>query len=208
MNSKLLKRYCIIKVSVCIMLLFILSMTLHYLYESNAYMVQHNSRIVDEIQKLNFKIMNVHKHEAMLNDSGILWQEISTSNIYSTFYEENLGTLISNLFKKYYLFNFQINISSPKVVSDIYHKQHVDVIKRHIEIRFSSISDEQVFLFLNAIYHDISGYVKVIRVSIEKKTDITNEVLQAALKGETIPIVRGSIVFELYNIVGRFVNED
>lgn len=207
MNSKLLKRYCIIKVWVCIMLLVTLSVTLHYLYRSNTYIVQNNLRIADEIQKLSFKVMNVHKHEAMLNDSGILWQEISTSNIYSTFYEENLGALISNLFKKYYLFNFQINISSPKVVNDIYNKQHIDVIKRHIEIRFSSISDEQVFLFLNAIYNDISGYVKVISLNIEKNTDITNEVLQAALKGETIPIVRGSISFELYNIIARFINE-
>ncbi|AHX04471.1 hypothetical protein EHF_0857 [Ehrlichia japonica] len=189
------------------MLLVTLSVTLHYLYRSNTYIVQNNLRIADEIQKLSFKVMNVHKHEAMLNDSGILWQEISTSNIYSTFYEENLGALISNLFKKYYLFNFQINISSPKVVNDIYNKQHIDVIKRHIEIRFSSISDEQVFLFLNAIYNDISGYVKVISLNIEKNTDITNEVLQAALKGETIPIVRGSISFELYNIIARFINE-
>ncbi|WP_226988399.1 hypothetical protein [Ehrlichia chaffeensis] len=182
-------------------------MTLHYLYKFNTYIVQHNLRIADEIQKLSFKIMDVHKHEAMLNDSGVLWQEISTSNIYSTFYEEDLGTLISSLFKKYYIFNSQINISSPKIVNNIYHNQHIDIIKRNIEIKFSSISDEQVFLFLNTIRHDISGYVKVVNFNIEKNTDITNEVLQAALKGETVPVIRATILFELYNIVGRFVDE-
>ncbi|MGN7618966.1 MAG: hypothetical protein ACTJLM_03510 [Ehrlichia sp.] len=79
-------------------------------------------------------------------------------------------------------FNSQISISSPKVVNDVYNKQHIDVTQRHIEIKFASISDEQVFSFINAIRHDISGYVKIISFSIEKNTDVTDKVLQSALK--------------------------
>ncbi|ABD44568.1 hypothetical protein ECHHL_0870 [Ehrlichia chaffeensis str. Heartland] len=45
------------------------------------------------------------------------------------------------------------------------------------------------------------------QLNVEKNTDITNEVLQAVLKGETVPVIRGTILFELYNIVGRFVDE-
>ena len=207
MNSILLKRHCIVKVSMCFMLLCTLSVTLYYMYKSNSYIMQHNFHVADKIQKLSFEVMNVHKHEAMLNNSGTLWQEISTSNIYSTVYEENLGTLISDFCRKYYLFNSQINISSPKVVNDVYNKQHIDITQRHIEIKFASISDEQVFLFLNAIRHDISGYIKIISFDVEKNTDITDEVLQAALKGEAVPIVHGSVSFDLYSIVGRFIDE-
>ncbi|WP_230577221.1 hypothetical protein [Ehrlichia chaffeensis] len=45
------------------------------------------------------------------------------------------------------------------------------------------------------------------QLNVEKNTDITNEVLQSVLKGETVPVIRGTILFELYNIVGRFVDE-
>ncbi|CEI84831.1 hypothetical protein DRF75_03330 [Ehrlichia minasensis] len=209
MCNNILKRYCIIKMSVCVLLLITLSVTLHYLYKSNAYILQHNLHIADEIRKLNFEVMDVHKHEAVLNDSGILWQEISTSNIYSTstFYKENVGTLITNLCKKYYLFNSQINISSPKIVNHLYNKQYIDVIKSRVDINFSSISDEYVFLFLNAVRHDVSGYVKVVNFNIEKKTDITNEVLHSALKGEAVATISGHVSFDLYSIVGRFIDE-
>ena len=207
MNSISLKRYCIIKISVCFVLLCTLSVTLYYLYKSNSYIMQHNFHVAGKIQELSFEVMDVHKHEAMLNNSGTLWQEISTSNIYSTVYEENLGTLISDFCKKYYLFNSRINISSPKVVDDVYNKEHIDVTQRHIEIKFASISDEHVFLFLNAIRHDISGYIKIISFNIEKNKDITDEVLQSALKGKMIPVVHGSVSFDLYSIVGKFIDE-
>ena len=207
MDSILSKRYCIAKISVCFVLLCTLSITLYYLYKSNFYITQHNFHVAGKIQELSFEIMDVHKHEAMLNNSGTLWQEISTSNIYSNVYEENLGMLISDFCKKYYLFNSQISISSPKMVNDIYNKQHIDITQRHIEIKFASISDEQVFLFINAIRHDISGYVKVISFNIEKNTDITDEVLQSALKGDPFPVVSGSISFDLYSIVARFIDE-
>ena len=207
MNNKLLKWVCAIKVSVCLALLSSLSITLYYLYKSNVSVVQYNSNIMNEIRKLSFKIIDVHKHEAMLNNSGSLWQEISNSNIYSTSYEKNLGTLISNLCQKYYLFNSQISMSSPEVINNTFDKQYIDVVKSRIKIKFSSISDKQIFLFINAIRHDISGYVKIINVSIGKNTDITNEVLQSALKGESVSTVRGRIVFDLYSIVGKFIDE-
>ncbi|QGR02227.1 hypothetical protein EDL79_00785 [Ehrlichia ruminantium] len=207
MNSKLLKWVCAIKISVCLVLLCSLSVTLYYLSKSNAYVVQYNANIMNEIRKLSFKIVDVHKHEAMLNNSGSLWQEISNSNIYSTSYEENLGTLISDLCKKYYLFNSEISISNPEVIGDTFNKQYISVIKSRVKLKFASISDEQVFLFINAIRHDISGYVKIINVSIGKDTEITNEILQSALKGESVSTVRGRIVFDLYSIVGKFINE-
>ncbi|WP_065432373.1 hypothetical protein [Ehrlichia ruminantium] len=208
MSSKLLKWLCAIKVSICLVLLCILSITLYYLYHSNASVVRYNTSIMNENRKLSFKIVDVHKHEAMLNNSGSLWQEISNSNIYSTSYEENLGALISNLCKKYYLFNSQISMSTPEVINNVFDKQYISVIKNRIKIKFSSISDEQVFLFINAVRHDISGYVKIINVSIGKNTDITNEVLQSALKGEPVSTVRGRIVFDLYSIMGKFIDEN
>ncbi|QXK92191.1 hypothetical protein HL033_01300 [Neoehrlichia mikurensis] len=165
------------------------------------------SDIKSEIQKINFEIVNLHKHETELNNNFTVWQEISNSNVYSMSHVNNLESLINTLCVKYKILSPQIIISSPILVSDNYKKQYIDVVRHNIVIRFTSITDENVFLFMHAVKYDIPGYIAVRSFELTKSKEITHDIIKHNLAGDFIPVVYGNVVFDLYSISGKSHDE-
>ncbi|KJV69535.1 hypothetical protein [Candidatus Neoehrlichia procyonis] len=159
--------------------------------------------IKGEIQEVNFEIARLHDHETELNNNFVLWQEISDSNVYGVSHISNLELLIDTLCVKHNILNPQISISSPVLVSNNYKKQYIDVVKRNVVIKFSSITDENVFLFMHTIKYDIPGYITVKSLELTKNKEITHNIMEHNLAGNFVPAVYGSVAFDLYSISSK-----
>lgn len=76
-----------------------------------------------------------------------------------------------------------------------FHKKTLQGITSRVTLSFGALTDEQLFRFVNAIATRFPGYVKITKVSFEKKGPINDETLLAAGRGNFPELVTGTVDF-------------
>lgn len=159
-----------------------------------------NENIARKNKIISSQIMDIQKKEAILVSNLDLWKRISSTNMYNSKYITNLNNLINELHKSHKILNPEILISIPQEAKTLYNDKYIKVIKSEINLHFSSISDKNVFLFINKL-NTLPGYVKIKSFSLAKEKEITPEIIEYAINGNFIAVVTGQIIFDWYSLV-------
>ncbi len=173
------------------------------------YVVIYNEKIynknqieIDKIRFINLQITEIQKKEVILNKNLDLWKKISSSNLHSSRYIANLNFELSKLYKKYYILEPEISISTPEEVELHNKSERTKVIKSEVALNLSSISDKHIFLFLQSI-PNLPGYVMIKSLILNKQRNIDAATMNQILNGNMIEIVIANIVFDWYTILSR-----
>lgn len=84
-----------------------------------------------------------------------------------------------------------VNIESAE-----FQKKTLQAITSKVTLTFAALSDEQLYRFVQAISKDFPGYVRITKVTIERKGSIDDTTLINAGKGIFPELVEGSIEFQ------------
>ncbi|XGA07980.1 MAG: hypothetical protein U0X86_000113 [Wolbachia endosymbiont of Xenopsylla cheopis] len=158
-----------------------------------------NENIARKNKIISSQIIDIQKKEAILVSNLDLWKRISSTNIHNSKYIANLNNLINELHKSYKILNPEILISIPQEAKTFYNDKYIKVIKSEINLHFSSISDKNVFLFMNAL-NTLPGYVKIKSFSLAREKEITPKIIEYATNGNLTPTVTGHITFDWYSL--------
>lgn len=76
-----------------------------------------------------------------------------------------------------------------------FHKKTFEGITSKITLKFSTMTDEQIFQFVNALLTRFPGYIKITRLTLARQGDITDQTLLAAGRGQFSELVTGEMEF-------------
>lgn len=76
-----------------------------------------------------------------------------------------------------------------------FHKKTFEGITSKITLKFSAMTDEQIFQFVNALLTRFPGYIKITRLTLTRQGDITDTTLLAAGRGQFPELVTGEMEF-------------
>lgn len=159
-----------------------------------------NESVARKNKIISLQIIDIQKKEAILASNLDLWKRISSTNIHNSKYVTNLNNLINELHKSYKILNPEILISIPQEAKTLYSNKYIKVIKSEINLHFSSVSDKNVFLFINEL-NTLPGYIKIKSFSLVKEKEITSEIIEYAMNGNFIAMITGQITFDWYSLV-------
>lgn len=76
-----------------------------------------------------------------------------------------------------------------------FRKKTFEGITSKITLKFSAMTDEQIFQFMNALLTRFPGYIKMTRVDLTRQGEITDATLVAAGRGQFPDLVTGEMEF-------------
>lgn len=202
MNICQLKRKAIIHFVVYLLISFGLTGLLTYVIISNNGIYSKNQNFIDKIRFINSQIVEIQKKEIVLNKNLNLWKKVSSSRIHSSRYIANLNFELNKLYKKYFILEPEIFISTPEEINTPYKSEHTKVIKSEVHLNFSSITDKHIFLFLQSIPR-LPGYVMIKSIVINKVKDIDVPTVDQILNGNMIEVVRANMIFDWYILLSK-----
>ncbi|WCR53367.1 MAG: hypothetical protein PG981_000389 [Wolbachia endosymbiont of Ctenocephalides orientis wCori] len=197
-----LKRKAIIHFIVYLLIFFGLTGLLTYVIICNNGIYSKNQNFIDKISFINSQIVEIQKKEIVLNKNLNLWKKVSSSRIHSSKYIANLNFELNKLYKKYFILEPEIFISTPEETNIPYKSEHTKVIKSEVHLNFSSITDKHIFLFLQSIPR-LPGYVMIKSIVINKVKDIDVPTVDQILNGNMIEVVRANMIFDWYILLSK-----
>lgn len=81
------------------------------------------------------------------------------------------------------------------IQAEAFRKKTLEGISSLVKLKFSAMTDEQIYRFVEAITRSFPGYVKVIKFQLERKGEISDAVLLAAGRGQFPQLVEGTMEF-------------
>ncbi|WP_339047179.1 hypothetical protein [Candidatus Mesenet endosymbiont of Phosphuga atrata] len=159
-----------------------------------------NENIARKNKIISSQIIDIQKREAILVSNLDLWKRIPSTNMHNGKYIANLNNLINELHKSYKILNPEILISIPQEAKTFYNDKYIKIIKSEINLHFGSVSDKNVFLFMNEL-STLPGYIKVKSFSLVKEKEITPEIIERATNGDLILTITGQITFDWYSLL-------
>lgn len=76
-----------------------------------------------------------------------------------------------------------------------FRKKTFEGITSKITLKFSAMTDEQIFQFIHALLTRFPGYIKITRVALTRQGEITDATLVAAGRGQFPELVTGEMEF-------------
>lgn len=159
------------------------------------------------VEKLRSEIASAHKNEVKLNNSLSVLQEF-----HRRVRPENhsgrpvsLDSMIRQLCTLHKVVVEDIKISNPIDVSERYDKRYIKVSTSNVRIKFAALTDKHAVLLMQAIKYDVPGFISIKLFEVHKDGEITPEVISASKLRDIRTAVKGEIVFDLYDISGKYV---
>ncbi|QJC27818.1 hypothetical protein ANPL_03840 [Anaplasma platys] len=159
------------------------------------------------VEKLRSEIVSAHKNEVKLNNSLSVLQEFNRRVRPDNHRGESvsLDSMIRQLCALHRVVAEDIKISNPIDVSEHYDKRYIKVSTSNVRIKFAALTDKHAVLLMQAIKYDVPGFIAMKLFEVHKDGEITPEVISAHRQGELKTTVSGTIVFDLYDISGKYV---
>lgn len=106
-----------------------------------------------------------------------------------------LQPTLQNLKVRYRLAVLDINLTNVAPLVAAQNQQKYSMQFNTITLNFGGLSDALVLSFLQELFMTLPGYIRVEAMDMQRKLEITNEVL-GQIQGQSIPVlVSGSVVF-------------
>lgn len=108
---------------------------------------------------------------------------------------------ISGTAKKLDLINLEGSFEPiAPIASPAFQKKTLQGIVSKVTLKFSAMTDEQLYRFIEAISTGFPGYIKIEKLEVQKKGEITDDVLRSAGAGKFPALVDGMLEFNWIGI--------
>lgn len=92
-------------------------------------------------------------------------------------------------------------MGSPEYIKGTEYKEMQEVIsKRNVSLTMSALTDEDIFGFVNALYHEMPGMVQITGFSISRASLLTDQGLRSIVETGEHPLVSAEIKFNWFGI--------
>lgn len=158
-----------------------------------------NRDLQHKMNRLLDRISYINKKEALLQSNLHLLNKIHSKNIYSDS-PQSAFAIDEQSYEQFHIINPHL------VISDVSFEQpqdilNIKVIKHKIYMSFDTISDENIFNFIQYIEQEITGFVMITSLKIYKIRDIDESIITQYEAGHLIPTVNAQIAFDLYQLL-------
>jgi len=197
------KRSVVFKSIICLVPVVVLAISLVYTVGSHRDAVGKRNMLLNAIFGLRARIVDLHDREAILAANLGLYKKVLFLKIKQDSYMSDINNIVNALVKKHMLIQPKIQISAPKEAKfDSYNEgDSLSAITGTVSIDFFSISDINVFSFVNSMRQSIPGYVLVKDLKLVRSGNLdTKTILDYASQDASSEVVKGSITFEWYGL--------
>jgi hypothetical protein len=109
---------------------------------------------------------------------------------------------------EYFLGNLRLTMSGIEELNgDKYKRRHGMIVSSEVNVNFEAISDEYVYDMLNAMQQQMSGSMKVTRISMQRQRGLSEDILRVISQKGTYPLVLGEIRFKWFGMKSLDVEE-
>lgn len=159
--------------------------------------------LLNGIFEIRTRISDLHDREAVLAANLGLYKKVLFLRIKQDSYMNDIQKTVNSLAKTHMLIHPKIQISAPMAAKFDSYKEgdSLSSVKGTVAIDFFSISDINVFSFVNAVRNRIPGYVLIKELKLARKGNLdTKIILDYANQDVPEIVVQGSVSFEWYGL--------
>lgn len=107
------------------------------------------------------------------------------------------SNLLNRLKDEYKLTHLSLSMSPAEVIQNKeFQRKNAQVVSSDMKLKFSGISDSQLFSFLQALQIELGGYVRVTALTLDRTGNIDEKSLRAISKGNMPELVKGDVTLE------------
>jgi hypothetical protein len=98
---------------------------------------------------------------------------------------------------QYYLGNLRLTMSGIEELSGSQYKRPSGTIQAsEVSVNFEAVSDEYVYDMINAMQQQLSGSVKLTRLSLQRQRTLSDDILRLISQKGSFPLVVGEVRFK------------
>lgn len=154
-----------------------------------------NTSILAEIENIEKK-SKIAENYIEIWENGFLQKQKELKGIDI----EDLQNSIERLAKETRLDNLVINFSPVILAGRNLEKTNVKVYTTLASLRFNSITDINVFMFLDSLKENLGYFITIQDVNLKRIKRVDQELLDKISNGEDVAIVEGDIKIRIYGL--------
>lgn len=154
-----------------------------------------NTSILEEIENIDKK-SKIAENYIEIWENGFLPKQKELKGIDI----EDLQNSIERLAKETRLDNLVINFSPVILAGRNLEKTNVKVYTTLASLRFNSITDINVFMFLDSLKENLGYFITVQDVNLKRIKRVDQELLDKISNGENVATVEGDIKIRIYGL--------
>ncbi len=199
--SKLFTKVVVVSI-ICFVLFVVFVVNLQVIFKSKSNTLTRIDDLRIENASVVSEIENVEKKSKIAEDYMKIWntdflpkqKEFKGVNI------EEIQTIIEKLARETKLENLVINFSPVVLAGKDLSKQNVQVYTTLVSIRFTSITDINVFMFLDNLKDELGYFITIQDINLKRVGKVNPEMLEALSIGDTVTNVEGDIKVRIYGL--------
>lgn len=174
------------------------------------FMMNKESSLNDEMNSLNSNVSSVNGESQTLQaqytkakNSLTLYRSIEDGkqSMDDSLSRENATKLINRLKEEYLLSSLSMTITPMVDIKDSgIDTKTATLVFSEVTLKFSAMSDEQFFSFVNAISREFPGYLTYTKLDLKRTSPINTEIFKAVSRGDRPALVNGEVAFKWYGL--------
>jgi hypothetical protein len=153
-----------------------------------------------DIRGLESRLQQFKQDNARLEEALKIWEDMSGSE--RAFAGLRLGeakTELDRMVKKYWLSDVKTTFSKPDLKDHPVHAEY-RIAESSVTVSFNAVSDAMALEFLDEMNASFPGHILFRRVSLEKKQQLTKDIIKDVASGNRPALFAGVLEFEWRDI--------
>lgn len=153
--------------------------------------------ILVQTGSLSDQLLTLKNKAAEIAEATKIWQQIPERNKkMSGLKLDDVKNKLADAAKIYQINDLVIDLSTPVELPDPYKTKSAVTLSSDVTLKFGSINDENILIFVDSVLKEIPGYVTVKSFKMLKQGEISDEMLDNIRKGLKPSIVTGELSFQ------------
>lgn len=151
-----------------------------------------------QVSMQNSKVVELQQKIQDFEEAEALWKQLQQTHAIREGLQFDLARQTLNELERKYHFSSPIKIDlSPSIeLSDVYQTKDVTIISSNVQLRFSAVSDEFIYRFLEAMQVLFPGYINYESFEIRRVASINDEAINRIYRGELPNLVSAEVLFK------------
>ena len=159
---------------------------------------QKRSQLKLQTNNLNTQIQNLQEQYKKAQASMGLYNSLQAEDEAGTggINRQNMKGLLDKLKDTYHLSRLTLKMEpAEELPQEKFRKKTTLTEHSEVTLKFSGLTDEYLFSFIDALIHELSGYMRIENMQLRRELPINNDILLKISHGDTPALVSGEIVF-------------
>lgn len=155
-------------------------------------------KIQRQVNTQNSKVVELQQKIQEFREAEKLWETLKTKHAIREGLQFDLAKETLNELERKYHFSEPIKIDlSPSIeLSDVYQTKDITIVSSNVQIKFSAVTDEFVFRFIEALQVYFPGYINIESFDLRRASSVNDEALNRIYRGELPSLVSAELLFK------------